>query len=297
MGAASSLFNLVDSERWDEVKQFLLDRDIANETKIENLRYRDKYRGSPLHTAIYRKAPIYVIVLMLDIGGDDLLTELDHDRSNALHHAAIAGSPVEVLTLMTRVGGKKILTAQDRRGKIPICYTIDRFGKPNLRSFQCFLKEGLLQEVGGKHGMGGMFIKDRFNHSTYDFLTKRLSWENIIRTVNDAACGQPFLHGAIGNLSKEALDIIIERFPWSISARDSDGRLPIHVAADRGLTWEEGMETLVLADEDSIETFDSKVTGLYPFALAAEGPNSDLNTVYNLVHRRVNLLFTEFQYS
>jgi|EP01083_Nonionella_stella_P029909 ankyrin repeat protein len=293
MGAASSLFKLAESDKWDEVENFLLDKDIANETKIENLRYRDKYRGSPLHSAIYRKAPVYIIVLMVDIGGDDLLTKIDHDGSNALHHAAISGSSNDILTLMTRIGEQQILTERDSKGKIPLYYSIDRFGKPSLRAFKCFMREGLLQNIGGEYGMGGIFIKDRCGNSTLDLLFERMSCWVTVELINEVARGRPLLHGAICNVSLETLKKIINKFPWSVSSQDRNGRLPIHVAAETNLTWQNGMKDLVQANEGSIEAADSKVTGLYPFALAAAGKSSDLNTVYNLIHRRVNLLFTK----
>lgn len=291
MGAASSLFKLAEAEKWHEIQKFLLDRDIANETKIENLRYRDKYKGSPLQCAIYGKAPIYIIVLIVDICGDDILAELDQDGSNSLHHAAISGSSDDVLTLLMRVGGHDIITKHDNRGRLPIHYSVDRFGTPNERVFKCFVREGISQRVGGLHGMGGIFMKDKQDHSTFDFLHSRLPLDALVRLCHSTFRGQPFLHAAIGNVSKDVIRMILIRLPWCISTRDVYGRLPIHVAAENGLTWEDGMDLIVEAYEESAEILDSRKTGLPPFAIAAVKQNNDLNTVYSLIHRRINLLF------
>eukprot|EP00551_Chaetoceros_affinis_P007294 CAMPEP_0203674270 /NCGR_PEP_ID=MMETSP0090-20130426/15548_1 /ASSEMBLY_ACC=CAM_ASM_001088 /TAXON_ID=426623 /ORGANISM="Chaetoceros affinis, Strain CCMP159" /LENGTH=288 /DNA_ID=CAMNT_0050540103 /DNA_START=37 /DNA_END=900 /DNA_ORIENTATION=- len=288
MGAASSILKLAESEKWDEIQKFLLDKDIANEMKIENLRYRDKYKGSPLQCAIYRKAPVYIIVLIVDICGDDILMETNQDGNNLLHHAAIAGSSDEVLTLIMRVGGQKVITEHDNRGRLPIHYSVDRFGKPNERVFRCFVKEGISQEIGGPYGMAGIFVKDKQNHSAFDFLKLRLSLDDLVRTIKTNFYGQPFLHAAIGNVSREEIRLIVRCLRWSVSTYDRYGRLPIHFAAERGLTWENGMDLIVEAYEESVELHDSKRTGLLPFAIAAAEKNNDLNTVYNLIHRRVN---------
>jgi hypothetical protein len=45
-------------------------------------------------------------------------------------------------------------------------------------------------------------------------------------------------------------------------------RLPIHLAAERGIKWSEGMEDIVEVDKAAVRDID-KVTGLFPFALAA----------------------------
>lgn len=291
MGAAKSLFRLIDSRNWTKVEEFLLDKDIGNETKIENLRFRDKYKGNPLNIAIYNKAPIFIIVLMVDIGGEEMLEERDNDGSCSLHHAVIAGSSVNLLTLITRVAGGQVLTGQDSRGKIPLHHCVDRYNEPDLASFKCLLKEGMLYGIGGKYGLGGIFIGDKLGHSTFDFLINRFSWGgNIVQALNETVRGEPLLHGAIGNVTKENLKEIITNFPWSVITYDNHGRLPIHVAAESGLTWDHGVDLLVNAKEEFIEAIDTQVTGLYPFLIAAAEDNNDLNTVFHLLQRSLTLL-------
>ena len=52
--------------------------------------------------------------------------------------------------------------------------------------------------------------------------------------------------------------------------KDKDGRLPLHVAIDKGLYWEGGIKEIAEANYDAISEID-EVTGLYPFMLAAVG--------------------------
>merc|ERR1712216_915172 len=140
-----------------------------------NLRFKDKYKGNPLNIAIYNKAPIFIIVLMLDIGGEDMLIARDNDGSCSLHHAVIAGSPIELLMMITRVAGGQVLTGRDSRGKIPLHHCVDRYTEPDLIAFKCLLKEGMLYGIGGEYGLGGIFIRDNLGHSTFDFLISRFS--------------------------------------------------------------------------------------------------------------------------
>ena len=291
MGAAKSLFKLIESENWPKVEEFLLDNDIGHETKIENLRFRDKYKANPLDLAIYNKAPIYIIVLMVDIGGEEMLSMTDNDGSCSLHHAVIAGSSVNLLMLITRIAGCQVLSGRDSRGKIPLHHCIDRYNEPDLATFKFLVKEGMLCEIGGKYGLGGIFIGDKLGYSTFDFLIKRFSWgDAVVQALNEAVKGKPLLHGAIRNVTKENIEKIITKFPWSVSTYDNWGRLPIHVAAESGMTWDQGLEMIVNAKDEFIEAYDKKVTRLYPFLIAAAGNNNDLNTVYHLIQRSLPLL-------
>ncbi len=295
MGAAKSLLKLAESERWEDMEKFLKEKSIANEAKLEHIRYRDKYRGTPLQAAIYRRAPVYIMVLLVDIGGDDILSEQDPGTGfNALHHAAIAGSiSNEALKLIIRVGGVDILPGRDMKGKIPLMYSIDRYGKPDFRLFRILLKEGILHNIGGEYGMGGLWMQDNNGLSTLDYLIKHrsVSWGAIRRRLSEIAKGMPLLHGAIvHNIHPDLIKRIISEMPWSTRVRDKSGRLPIHVAAERGLTWGNGLEDIFKGYADAIEILDSRQhTKLYPFAIAAIGKNNDLDTVYSMLRSCVHM--------
>lgn len=67
--------------------------------------------------------------------------------------------------------------------------------------------------------------------------------------------------------------------------RDGAGRLPLHIATEMGLKWDEGVRDLVFASKEALEERHC-VTGHYPFMTASLGPNADLNTIFELM--RVN---------
>ena len=54
---------------------------------------------------------------------------------------------------------------------------------------------------------------------------------------------------------------------------NQDGRLPLHLAIERGLSVEEGLEEIIQANRDALEERDG-FTGFYPFVLARN--NMDL---------------------
>jgi len=63
--------------------------------------------------------------------------------------------------------------------------------------------------------------------------------------------------------------------------KDSEGRYPLHLAAIRGLQWQQGMEQIVFADYDNLRERDA-ITNLSPFMLSAENC-VDLNTIFTLL--------------
>ena len=128
---------------------------------------------------------------------------------------------------------------------------------------------------------------------------------------------QPILHAAILNRAPQIFfDQISENniFEWSMNIRDSVGRLPIDIAIQEKLRWNEGMKQIVektaINEERSVISVAAQYglgwangieeiikgensnlikckdhsTGLYPFMLAASGKNCDLDAVFNLLH-------------
>ena len=68
----------------------------------------------------------------------------------------------------------------------------------------------------------------------------------------------------------------------------------MNVASYYRVEWNGGgMEDVVEGNEEQIEIVDHNVTNLYPFILAAVGDtatNYDLNTEYNLIKRRPDVV-------
>jgi len=72
---------------------------------------------------------------------------------------------------------------------------------------------------------------------------------------------------------------------------DGAGRLPLHIAAEMGLLWNEGLGDIVYAHYRALEEPHS-VSGFYPFILAAQAGtgSKDLDTIYRLVRERPKLI-------
>lgn len=71
--------------------------------------------------------------------------------------------------------------------------------------------------------------------------------------------------------------------------RDGAGRLPIHIATEMGLRWNEGVGLIVFAHDKGLEEKHC-VTGLYPFMMAAAGRSNDLNTIFMILRARPGVL-------
>jgi hypothetical protein len=84
---------------------------------------------------------------------------------------------------------------------------------------------------------------------------------------------------------KERFRMILEmefgkQYCW---ARDGNGQLPIHVALEKGLKWNNGMEELISADALTLSE-PHPVNGLYPFEIAATCFTSEnLDLIFNLL--------------
>merc|ERR1712038_731179 len=63
--------------------------------------------------------------------------------------------------------------------------------------------------------------------------------------------------------------------------RDRDGRLPLHIGAEIGLKWHNGLNKILDAYSAAVEIPDP-LSGLYVFMLAAVGDEYDLNGIFRL---------------
>ena len=71
--------------------------------------------------------------------------------------------------------------------------------------------------------------------------------------------------------------------PECASIQDKDGRYPLQIAAESGLSWFGGLEDIVVANKSILECRDD-VTNLFPFMLsAASGDDVDLDSIFELM--------------
>mmetsp|Transcript_45258 Transcript_45258/g.94934 ORF Transcript_45258/g.94934 Transcript_45258/m.94934 type:complete len:595 (-) Transcript_45258:246-2030(-) len=116
-------------------------------------------------------------------------------------------------------------------------------------------------------------------------------------TIDDAMFDDPAQRAARSK-EKESkykepsvIDILLSESPESARERDEHGQLPLHVAVMRGKTWDEGVQALVQAYPDALNTPDNH-TNLYPFMLAASvgRGRGDCSTIYALLRSSPELV-------
>lgn len=76
--------------------------------------------------------------------------------------------------------------------------------------------------------------------------------------------------------------LLTNAYPRASKIEFKDGRVPIIVAVENGIRWNEGIESLVKATPEYLWARDKKYS-LYPFMLAAVGTNNSLHTVFELL--------------
>ena len=78
--------------------------------------------------------------------------------------------------------------------------------------------------------------------------------------------------------SPKPLAALLRAYPAAAAIKDPNGRLPIHLAIQRGITWEGGLEALIKAYPRGLCTPDP-ASGLLPSLMAGD----DVNTIFNLM--------------
>ncbi len=185
------------------------------------------------------------------------------------------------------------ITMKDCNNMLPIHVCANEWHRhPDLfwGVFRLLLEEGVRQGVGGMNkGFGGLFVPTpKTNQSIiYDiFKCAGVTWEKISTIVKDKHVRCVLIRQlALGNIPKDHFYDIIKSFNDCLFVKDKKGRLPIHIAAQRGLKWEDGMKDIVEANFVGLAHGDDE-TGLYPFALAASSnglEEKDLECIFELL--------------
>lgn len=90
-----------------------------------------------------------------------------------------------------------------------------------------------------------------------------------------------------------ALEVIASAYPQAATQKDSEGHLPLALAARSALPWKEGTECVFKAYPKAMRVKDDK-TGLYPFMLAAAAEGADaaaqVDTIFQLLRQEPTLV-------
>jgi hypothetical protein len=105
------------------------------------------------------------------------------------------------------------------------------------------------------------------------------AWDSIEAALSRFD-GLPILHQVIQYDSKHCANVM-SRFPDSVFIRDSNNRLPIHVALEKGMKWSSELVAIMNINQGYLGEADP-VTSWPPFVLARAG---DLRTIYHLLRK------------
>lgn len=263
---------------------------------------------------------IDVVFKLVEVGGKELVTEKNYrDGSTSLHYVCKNKASIEVVSKLIEVGEKEVLMERNNKGQNALYYGYFSDESSNIYndSFELMVKEGILAQVGGEFGIGGIFNSVNTNDEQKRIFHQWESFATFLKTAMTSIQQQyrqqvPLLHAAIiAKAPQHIIKDIIDRFDC-VLIRDSFNRYPINVAVEEGLEWHEGMREVIYATATSqkrpiiniaaqygvrwnnqmreiVESNSHQVvdgcdneTGLHIFMLAAMGDNCDLSSIYGL---------------
>lgn len=217
----------------------------------------------------------------------------------------------EVIIKLVEIGGHQLVIAKNRGGYTALHFGYFYYLNPNKEGFVLMIKEGVLAQVGGEFGIGGLFnCAPRGYHVQRNIYQE---WDNFAPSLQNAFASlehqPPILHAAIiANAPWRVIADIIHRFDC-LWAKDSLNRHPIdvarqedfcfdelvqeidamaatqqrpviHLAAQYGLKWRSHMKELIESNAEEVVNGVDDVTGLPLFMLAATDKDYDLTSIY-----------------
>jgi hypothetical protein len=230
------------------------------------------------HVFLYKRPSIEEVLLYLQYGGKDLLFFKDDEGRSTLQCALSCRQDVSILTLLINKGGKDLVLQMDNDGFIALDYF---FFYCNVSSYtdndKLHLFTLLVQTAGFDQCAGGLFMTFKDCPSSLSAAvskTKMKLWyeaavegnvrwcliypvfciaKNVIGVVTSLFQGRPLLQLAIPHVSKYHLVQLIGKCHECMYMRDKNGKVPIEVAYDVDLGWENGMKELLRATVSSDE--------------------------------------------
>ena len=141
--------------------------------------------------------------------------------------------------------------------------------------------------------LGGLFAVDsRTNKTTFelamDAFGEEKTWKTIIKFIPPSSSSSihqlknyHILQRAM-SLPLKYLNAFLLRYPRAYFTPDDKGSLPIHYALKEGVEWSTELISIINANVVSLQKPDPEFD-LHPFALAASGPNYDLNAIFYML--------------
>mmetsp|Transcript_11312 Transcript_11312/g.17128 ORF Transcript_11312/g.17128 Transcript_11312/m.17128 type:complete len:151 (-) Transcript_11312:97-549(-) len=119
-------------------------------------------------------------------------------------------------------------------------------------------------------------------------------WQAVRDCLDEAGeySNAPIVHAAILNknhVPKKLFKEILVRF--GATRRNEHDELPLTYSVRIGMGWEEGVADILEANRDAMNEVDSETN--LPFFLFAASAKADLNTIYHLALKNLNIFTSQ----
>jgi hypothetical protein len=205
-----------------------------------------------------------------------LLTKCDVPKYLLIHCTIRYSHNLEMMKMLIEMNPAALYT-RCNKGKLPL-HMISTLDATKL------LLDKAIECDPNHSSVGGLFAKNKEGILPIRQIISRYGKEDGWKCIEEALSRHkevPILHKAIRH-TPELIEDVISSFPHSCFLRDRDGRLPIHMALERGIEWGPDLVSLINANMAHLDYVDP-VTKLCPYALAAMRPACDLRTINYLL--------------
>jgi ankyrin repeat protein len=212
------LFDIQDHDFEDACRTLINDRSRA---KIKNV---DDFL--PLHLALYERAPLQLIELLIDAYPQALK---ERDPKGLLPIMIGARDPTVLLTVirtLTKCHVKGI-QEKDPQGDLPVHLTI-RHHLPKESSLE--LLDHYPESLNVPDQQGNNLLHMALRFSAHDELVEELVRRNPSALLQKNKLGDLPLHRAcLFHASYAILSLLVSKYPQTLFERDAQGNLPIHL--------------------------------------------------------------------
>ncbi len=265
---------------------------VGGEEDRGGLLVKNARGGTALSALLTRQKSSNVMEALRNADPPLLLKEDVRDYS--LLNGAAAAKSLEMVKFMSKLDPSCLYYEHDRFG-IPLlqacfCKTNDNeMGEERkitrLRIMKYLIREAVLYDA-FNNTIGGLFFKTRRGTLILDLMVRKYGADDTWSCIKQALSSFPsipILHEIIRH-SPQNIGNAITQFPDSILIRNSQNRLPIHVALECGMEWGQDLVLIMHVNRYHWKDFDP-VTKQPPFLLAALDKTRpcDLSTIYYLL--------------
>jgi hypothetical protein len=118
---SNKLYEYIGDKKFEDATNLLSSSSLGEDDKLLEVNYRHPDGSyTPLHSAVYLKAPFELIKLIVEIGSTESLRKIDSFGSTPLHSACTVGSPKEVVEFLINKSDIDLLTRINNRGNTPL---------------------------------------------------------------------------------------------------------------------------------------------------------------------------------